>query len=122
MRRLHHPWGFESPRFRPVTTGFVGPFGPWYPGVFSWGVGTSDRVLRHEGSFVATVLKPVRDLIFHCKPLSSSLMRRCPERACDERSFIELGEGTYLETRYEFPDAIFEKRLLELWGESDWEL
>ena len=54
-----------------------------------------------NGSFVKDKLKPIRDVVFHYKPLSLDRMRPYLESASAEESHIELGQGSYLETRYE---------------------
>lgn len=74
------------------------------------------------GSFVKDKLKPIRDVVFHYRPLSLDHMRPYLESASNEESHIELGQGSYLETRYEFADAVFTKYVLDVWGRSKSEL
>ena len=81
-----------------------------------------DSFTPWEGSFVRDVLRPVRNVVFHYTPMSVGRMRPYLESASDEISRIEMGEGTYLETRYEFADAVFEKYVLDVWGQSESEL
>ncbi len=75
-----------------------------------------------EGSFVQRKLKPIRDLVFHYKPLSLDLIAPHLGKASDDASSIEMGGGTYLDTRYEFADAVFEELVLDVWGRSVEEL
>jgi len=51
--------------------------------------------------------------------MRSSLTWHC---AAGDSSQIEMGKGSYVETRYEFADAVFEEFVLEAWGQSEDEL
>ena len=77
-----------------------------------------DSFAPWQTSFVKQVLKPVRDVVFHYTPMSLDGIRPHLEGASDEISGIEMGEGTYLETRYEFADAVVAKYVLSVWGDS----
>ena len=48
--------------------------------------------------------------------------RTCLERASDRRVDIELGAGTYRESRYGFADEILATYIHEAWGASESEL
>ena len=67
-------------------------------------------------------LKPIRDVVFHYKPLSPDLIAPHLAKASDDASSIEMGGGAYLDTRYEFADAVFEELVLDVWGRSVEEL
>ena len=82
----------------------------------------TDSFTPWNGSFVKDKLKPIRNVVFHYKPLSLDRMRPYLKSASGEESHIELGQGTYLETRYEFADAVFVKYVLDVWGRSESEL
>ena len=75
-----------------------------------------------DASFVRDVLIPVRNVVFHYTPRSPSEMQSCLERVSDGKSHIELGEGTYLDTRYAFADAVLATYVAKKWGDSVSEL
>ena len=77
-----------------------------------------DSFTPWEGSFVKDKLKPIRDVVFHYTPMSLDRIRPHLESASNESSDIEMGDGTYQETRYKFADAVFVKYVLDQWGHS----
>lgn len=85
--------------------------------------GRLDRLRRSftpwSGSFVEKSVKPVRDVVFHYTTISSSKLRTCIERASDRRVDIEMGSGTYQESRYGFADEILATFIREAWGNSE---
>lgn len=70
-----------------------------------------------DDSFVKNDLKPVRNIIFHYTRNPSD-MQSCLERVSDIRSHIELGDGTYFETRYGFSDDVLATSVANAWGDS----
>ncbi|MCZ0936606.1 MAG: hypothetical protein OXJ54_15715 [Gemmatimonadetes bacterium] len=75
-----------------------------------------------SGSFVEKSVKPVRDVVFHYTTISSSTLRTRLERASDHRVDIEMGSGTYQESRYGFADEILATYIHEAWGASESQL
>ena len=75
-----------------------------------------------NGSFVQDSVKPVRDVVFHYTTISPSTLRTCLERASDRRVDIELGAGTYRDSRYSFADEILATYIHEAWGASESQL
>jgi hypothetical protein len=61
-------------------------------------------------------------VVFHYKPHTLERIEPYLSKASDDVSFIEFGEGRYLDTRYEFADAVFEELVLDVWGRSEQEL
>jgi len=75
-----------------------------------------------EGSYVATRLKPIRDVLFHYKPWALERIEPYLRRAAHDLSAIEMGGGRYVDHRYEFADAVFEEFVQEVWGHSEQDL
>lgn len=72
-----------------------------------------------SGSFVENFVKPVRDVVFHYTTISASTLRACLERAANRKVDIEMGKGTYRESRYGFADEILATCIAEMWGDSE---
>jgi hypothetical protein len=81
-----------------------------------------DSFTPWEGSFVHRNLKPIRDVVFHYKPLSLDGIAPFLAKASADEASIEFGEGRYLDTRYDFADAVFEELVLDVWGRSEVDL
>lgn len=69
-----------------------------------------------KSSFVESRLKPLRDQTFHYP--SDGDVTEALERAAPLRSGMDLGSGTYLETRYDFADQIITTLAAAALGES----
>jgi hypothetical protein len=70
------------------------------------------------GSFVKMKLEPVRNLVFHYTPFRPKELVPHLAAASELESWIELGSGTYAETRYAFADEVLTNYVTAIWGNS----
>jgi hypothetical protein len=74
------------------------------------------------GSFVETKLKPVRDVVFHYIDWSKPDLADAMAVAHDAESGIDIGSGSYAESRYGFADEVVRAAATKSWGSTEQEI
>ena len=70
-------------------------------------------------SFVQSKLKPVRDVVFHYMDWTKSALADALLDAGNSESGIDVGDGTYAASRYDFADEVIRAAAVKDWGSTE---